>query len=171
MLDNYTFKKFRSLNFPKSVIGLEWSGNDTAYFCTPIGAKIIGCLGVDGIHFCFIPSISGDMAFVVSPVACGQNYVEPIANTFEEFLSFVSFCKDASPLEQISYINDKQFLELLKSEEIVKNLEKETALKVLSESLNISPNLDTYRCVKSLQENFDHSIIPFSKEYYSTLEI
>lgn len=51
----------------------------------------------------------------------------------EEILSFVAFCKDASLLEQISYINDKQFLELLKSEEIVKNLEKEIALKLLFE--------------------------------------
>lgn len=171
MLDNYIFKKFRSLNFPKSAIGLEWSGNDTAYFCTPIGAEIAGYLSVDGIHFCFIPSISSDMVFVVSPMACGQNYVEPIANTFEEFLSFVAFCKDASLLEQISYINEKQFLELLKSEEIVKNLEKEIALKVLDEILNISPNLNTYRDVKKLQASFDYSIIPFSEEYYSILGI
>lgn len=92
-----------------------------------------------------------------------------IIDIIEEFLSFVAFCKDASLLEQISYINDKQFVELLKSEEILKNLEIEIALKVLAESLNISPNLDTYRCVKSLQENFDYSIIPFSKEYYGTL--
>lgn len=171
MLDNHILKKFRSLDFPKNAIGLEWSGNDTTYFCTPVGAEIIGWLVVDGVHFCFIPSISSDMVFVVSPMPCGQNYVEPVANSFQEFLSLIAFCKDASLLEQISYISEKQFLELLKSEEIVNNLEKQIALIALKESLNISPNFDTYQDVKKLQASFDHSTIPFSKEYYSILGI
>lgn len=171
MLDNHILKKFRSLDFTKSAIGLELGRNDITYFCTPVGAEIIGWLGVDGIHFCFIPSISSDMVFVVSPMPCGQNYVEPIAHSFQEFLSLVVFCKDASPLEQISYMNEEQFLELLKSEVMGQNLEKEVALKVLRKNLNIIPNLNTYQYVKKLQANFDYSIIPFSKEYYSTLGI
>lgn len=171
MLDNHIFKKVHSLDLPNSSIGLECSGNDTTYFCTPVGAEIIGWIGVDGIHFCFIPSISSDMVFVVSPIPCGQNHVEPVAKSFQEFLSLIAFCKDASPLEQISYISEKQFLELLKAEEKVKNLEKEDVLKVLNKSLNISPNLNTYQDVKKLQASFDYSIIPFSKEYYSTLGI
>ena len=157
MLDNQIFKKFQSLNLSNSSIGLEWSGNDTTYFCTPVGAEIIGLLGIDGIHFCFIPSVSSDMVFVVSPIPCGQNYVEPVANSFREFLSLVAFCKDASPLEQISYISEKQFLELLKPDEIVNNLEKGVVLKALNESLNISPNLNTYKDVKKLQASFDYS--------------
>lgn len=171
MIDNHIFKKFRSLDFPKSALGLEWSGNDVNYFCTPVDAEVIGGLGVDGIHFCFIPSISPDMVFVVSPMPYGQKYVEPVAHNFQEFLSFVVFCKDASPLEQISWMSEEQFLELLKSEDMIVNPEKDVALKVLHKALNIKPNLNTYQDVKKLQANFDYSIIPFSKEYYNTLGI
>lgn len=111
------------------------------------------------------------MVFAVSPMPCGQNYVEPIAHSFQEFLSLLVFCKDASPLEQISWMSEEQFLELLKLEEVAENLEKDIALEVLHKNLNIKANLNTYKYVKELQSNFDYSIIPFSKEYYNTLEI
>lgn len=171
MIYNQIFEKFRSLDFPKGAIGIGWSRNDITYFCTPAGAEIIGWLGVDGIHFCFIPSLSSDMVFVVSPMSCGQNYVEPVANSFQEFLSLIAFSKDASLLEAISYINEKQFWELLESEALVNNPEKDIALKALKESLNISPNPNTYQHVKTLQAGFDYTTIPFSKEYYITLGI
>ena len=87
------------------------------YFCTPAGAEVVGRLGVDGIHFCFIPSISTDVVFVISPTSCGEHHVEPIASNFREFLSLVFFCKGASPLEQICRMNEGQFSGLLKSEE------------------------------------------------------
>mgnify|MGYP000855212055 FL=1 len=76
MIDNKIFQKFRSLDFPKHTIGLEWNGEDVAYFCTPVGAEVIGWLAVDGIHFCFIPSINSDMVFAVSPMPCGNHYVK-----------------------------------------------------------------------------------------------
>ncbi len=57
------------------------------------------------------------MVFAVSPMPCGEHYVEPIARNFQEFLSLVLFCKGVSPLEQISYIDEGQFSEMLKSEE------------------------------------------------------
>lgn len=50
MIDNHTFLKFHSLDFPKDSIGLEWGGNYTTYFCTPVGAEVIGWLGVDEIR-------------------------------------------------------------------------------------------------------------------------
>lgn len=95
MINNDIFHHFRSLHFPKDAIGLEWSDNDVTYFCTPVGAEIIGWLGADGIHFCFIPSVSSNMVFAVNPMPCGKHYVEPIARNFQEFLSFVIFCKCA----------------------------------------------------------------------------
>ena len=55
MIDNHVFKEFRSLDFSKSIIGLQWSRNDIDYFCTPVDAEVIGWLGFNGIHFCFIP--------------------------------------------------------------------------------------------------------------------
>ena len=127
MIGNKIFQKFRSLDFPKDTIGLEWSGEDVAYFCTPVGAEIIGWLGVDGIHFCFIPSINSDMIFVVSPMPCGDHYVEPVAYNFQDFLSLVLFCKSANLIEQISWMNERQFLELLKSENKL-SIQKEMSL-------------------------------------------
>lgn len=99
------------------------------------------------------------MVFSVSPMPCGQNYVEPIAYSFQEFLSFVVFCKDASPLEQICWMSQEQFLELLKSEEEAENSEKDIALEILRENLNIKANSNTYRYVKELQANFDYIAI------------
>ena len=64
---NNLFDRFHALPFSKDVIGLEWSDSNVTYFCTSVGAEVIGWLGVDGIHFCFIPSISSDMVFAVSP--------------------------------------------------------------------------------------------------------
>ena len=171
MANNDLFHRFRALPFPKEAIGLGWNDSDMKYFCTPVGAEIIGWLGTDGIHFCFIPLLSSDMVFAVSPMSCGEHYVEPIARNFPEFLSLVLFCKDASPLEQICWMNKEQFLGILKSEEGYENLKKDIALKVLCMELGIEIQLNPYQYVKSLQASFDYSIIPFSEEYYDTLGI
>ena len=161
MMDNRTFLKFRSLDFPKDSIGLEWSGNDITYFCTPVGAEVIGWLGVDGIHFCFIPSISSDMVFAVSPMPCGEHYVEPIACSFQEFLSLVLFCKDASPLEQICWMSEED-------EDCW--AARDAALNILRTEFGIEIQSDVYQYVKNLQANFEYSKILFSEEYYDTLE-
>ena len=80
------YNKFNKLNIDTMLLGIEQGNNESLYFCTPKGAKIIGWAGVDGIHFCFIPSISFDMVFVVSPMPCGEHYVEPIARNFLEMI-------------------------------------------------------------------------------------
>jgi hypothetical protein len=171
MINNNLFHRFRSLQFSKNAIGLEWNGNDVTYFCTPVGAEVIGWLGIDGIHFCFIPSISSDMVFAVSPMPCGEHYVEPIARDFQEFLSLVLFCKVVSPLEQISWMREGQFLELLKLEEENGWSAQDDALNILCTEFGIESQSNAYQYVKGLQANFDYSIIPFSEEYYNTLGI
>ena len=171
MINNNLFKRFHALQFAKDAIGLGCNDSDVAYFCTPVGAEVIGWLGVDGIHFCFIPSISFDMVFAVSPMPCGEHYVEPIARNFQEFLSLVLFCKDASPLEQICWVSEEQFLELLKLEEGNRDSVQEAALNILCTELGIEVNPNAYQYVKSLQANFDYSTIPFSEDYYDALGI
>jgi hypothetical protein len=171
MISNNLFHCFRSLTFSKDAIGLEWNDSDVTYFCTPVGAEVIGWVGVDGIHFCFIPSVSSDMVFAVSPMPCGEHNVEPIARDFQEFLSLVLFCKGASPLEQISWMSEWQFLELLKSEEESDWAERDAALNILRTELRIGAKPNAYHHVKSLQAEFDYETIPFSKEYYDTLGI
>ncbi len=171
MVKNDLFHRFRALPFPKEAIGLEWNDSDMKYFCTPVGAEIIGWLGIDGIHFCFIPLLSSAMVFAVSPMSCGEHYVEPIARNFQEFLSLVLFCKDASPLEQICWMDEEKFLALLKSEEENSWLEKDVALNTLREGFGIEAQSNVYQYVESLQVDFDYLTIPFSEEYYDTLGI
>lgn len=169
-MDNELFRRFRSLSNHSGLLGLEWSDNvDMTYFCTPIGAEIIGWPGVEGIHFCFIPSISSEMVFVVSPMPCGGHYVEPVARNFRDFLSLVLFCKGASPLEGISYMNEKQFLELIESENNLAWSDRDVTLEILHTKLGIEAQPDAFRYVRSLQAEFNYDIIPFSKEYYEIL--
>jgi hypothetical protein len=171
MTNNNLFNRFRALPFSKDAIGLGRSDSDVKYFCTPVDAEVIGWLGVDGIHFCFIPSISYDIVFAVSPMPCGEHYVEPIARNFQEFLSLVIFCKGASPLEQIYWMEEEQFSELLKLEEENTWLARDAALNTLCKEFGIEAQSNTYQYVRCLQANFDHSTIPFSDEYYDTLGI
>ena len=170
MIDNPVFQRFQTLAFDKEAIGLAPRREDEPYFCTPVGAEIIGWLGVDGIHFCFIPSISNDMVFAVSPTPCGQHHVEPMARSFEEFLSLVLCCKGAGPLEQICWMDEERFLELLKAEEEIVWPKRDTALEVLRAEFAADTPENPYQSVKRLQAEFDYSKIPFSKEYYELLQ-
>ena len=163
---NKGYKRFCALGLPNGAFGLE-AGNDKAvYFCTPVGADIIGWLGVDGIHFCFIPSVSNDIVFAVSPMPCGEHYVEPIAHTFEEFLSLILFCKDASPLEQICYVMEGHFCESVKDVGESDCSIQDSVLDILRSEFEIEARSDTYQYVKILQAAFDYTTIPFSDEYY-----
>lgn len=80
------------------------------------------------------------------------------------------FCKDASPLEQICWMDEEIFLALLKLEENG-SLEKDIALNTLCTELGIEIQSNAYQYVKSLQANFDYSTIPFSVEYYDILGV
>lgn len=171
MINNDMLNHFLAFPFSKDAIGLGENDVDVRYFCTPVSAEVIGWIGVDGIHFCLIPSISLDMVFAVSPMPCGEHYVEPIARSFKEFLSLVLFCKDASPLEQICWIGEEQFTELLKFEEENCSSAKDIALNILRTEFGVETQSNAYQYVKSLQDNFDYSIIPFSEEYYDALGI
>lgn len=169
--ENNMLKIFRSLDIDKSAIGLNWNGNENAYFCTPIGAEIIGWLGVDGIHFCFIPSLSESMVFVVSPSPCGQNYTEPIAYSFTDFLRLILNCRDASPLEQISWMDEIRFKQLLESDGEMFIEGKKEALEKIEKLFNTEKMPDPYSYVKAIQNGFDYSSIPYSDEYYDATGI
>ena len=68
-----TYRKFKKLKIDFSAIGLERSGSDSAYFCTPKGARIIGSAAVDGIHYCFVEGQEEALSSVscrISPAIC-----------------------------------------------------------------------------------------------------
>ena len=82
---NLLYEKYKNLKIDGSWIGLE-AGTQTPYFCTPIGAEIIGW--DNGIHYCFIKSF-GDMVFCVNPETCCDYNVYPIARNFCDFLGLI----------------------------------------------------------------------------------
>lgn len=74
------YEGFLNLNINTSFIGLEKRNEDINYFCTPVGAEIIGWEGVGGIHYCFIEGFK-DTVFAVNPISCCDKYVYPLANS------------------------------------------------------------------------------------------
>ena len=54
------YEKYKNLKIDGSWIGLE-PGEETPYFCTPIGAEIIGW--DNGIHYCFIEDFGDIICF------------------------------------------------------------------------------------------------------------
>ena len=44
-------------------------------------------------------------------------------------------------------------------------------MNILREEFEITDQLNAYQYVKKIQDDFEYSIIPFSKEYYITLGI
>ena len=72
---NYLISFFRS-KLDLSNIGLQRGEKESGYFCTPVGAKVIGWAGVDGIHFCIVKGF-GELIFAVNPTYDPGHYVHP----------------------------------------------------------------------------------------------
>ena len=166
-------RRFRELNAVFSAIGLEQAEN-VAYFCTPVDAEYVGWLGCDGIHFILLPG--DERVFCVDP-AMGEvgTYVLPVAADFQEFLSYVLFCRDANPLSQIWWLDEERFRELLRSDAEARwegceayFEEKASALKLIAETFGLTSK-EPYEAVRVLQADFDPSSIAFSEEYYEVL--
>ena len=143
-----TYQKFKKLKIDFSAIGFEAAGDDYKYFCTPIGAHIIGRAGVDGIHYCTVRS-QGEMVFSVNPSnEIGKN-VFPIANTFDELLSLLLSCGSMAAIEQAHWWDEEQF------EEFVGENQPDSAqlavFDVLRDKLGITPMEEPFRYLCQLQ--------------------
>jgi len=157
-----TYEKFRKLDISFSEICLE-PADDYNYFCTPKGAKVIGCEGVDGIHYCFVKSF-GEMVFSVNPSNLPGEYVHLLARSFEEFLRLLLACGSMAALEQAWMMNREEFDDFLKTNP--PDPEQQAIFDIISEKLNLSPMENPYEYIKEVQSAFDYEQIPYSKEYY-----
>lgn len=166
-------KRFQALDADVSAIGLEQSEN-TAYFCTPVGAEYVGWIGCDGIHFILLPG--DERVFCVDP-AMGEEgtYVLPVAENFREFLSFVLYCRDANPLSQLSWLTEDRFRKLLAEDAAARwdgceafFARKAAALDAIANAFALEPE-DPYAKVKAMQAAFDPACLTFSGEYYDVL--
>ena len=163
--------KFRELDIDFESIGLIQAEN-TAYFCTPLGAEYVGWLGCDGIHFVLLPG--DERVFCVDP-AMGEigTYVLPVAADFREFLSFVLYCRDANPLSELSWLSGERFRQMLREEagqpgNQALEAKRTAALDAIVHAFGLTPR-DPYEAVKALQSAFDPACLTFSEEYYDVL--
>ena len=131
-----TYQKFRKLKIDFAAIEFEQASNEDKYFCTPIGAHLIGRAGVDLIQNRKIKK-KREMVFAVNPSnEVGKN-VFPIANTFDELLSLLLACGSMAAIEQAHMWDEEQFEEF-----VVKNQPTPSQLAVfdvLREKMVIAP--------------------------------
>ncbi len=165
---NELYQKYQKLNIDGSWIGLNVENNEP-YFCTPIGAAIIGW--DNGIHYCFIDGF-GEMVFAVNPDTCCDYPVYPLAKNFLDFLRLIVAVHGTNLLQQIilwdretytSFLNDPNEVEWAARAEVVE------VIDTIRKELAISPMGDPFGYVEELQKNFPYEKIPFSNEYYETL--
>ena len=169
MMKENSLQRFWELRIDPSFIGLEKSEDNAPYFCTPVGAQIIGW-ECGGIHYCFIDGFD-EMVFAVNPMPALDKFAVPVARSFEDFLRLILYCKHTSVIEQISWMDRAGFENLLKTNEENFFQEQVDALKAIEDTFSFQPITDAFSYVKNLQENFDYSKISFSEEYYDTLGI
>ena len=167
---NLLYEKYKNLKIDGSWIGLE-AGAQTPYFCTPIGAEIIGW--DNGIHYCFIKDF-GDMVFCVNPEPCCDYNVYPIARNFCDFLGLILATGNTNTLQQIIWWDKKRFEDFVNSteeQEYRVRPEVQGVLSTIRKGIDITPIDTPFEYVKDLQSNFPYEQIPFTNEYYDTLGI
>ncbi len=167
---NLLYEKYKNLKIDGSWIGLE-AGAQTPYFCTPIGAEIIGW--DNGIHYCFIKGF-GDMVFCVNPETCCDYNVYPIARNFCDFLGLILATGNTNTLQQIIWWDKKRFEDFVNSpeeQEYRVRPEVQGVLSTIRKGIDITPIDTPFEYVKDLQSNFPYEQIPFTNEYYDTLGI
>ena len=161
------YQKFRNMKINYGAIGLELTGNEEAYFCTPEGAEIFASAGVDGIHYCIIQG-QGDMIFAVSPMNEAGKNVFPIARNFEDLLGLLMACGSMDAIEQAWQWDETQFDTYLadypaKSEALA-------IFAAVTEQLGITPMEKPYDYIRRLQESYNYGELKFSEEYCEILQ-
>ena len=154
-------------------LGLRYESPAKAgrYFCTPKKAEIFASLGVDGIHFCTIPSF-GELVFAVVPEAADGRYAFPVANDMAEFFSLVASLSGAGLIDQIPSMTKETFERQLSTENAHLPASVTAELEELVKLFDVKPlEGSPYDYVMKLYTAFDYSEIPFTDQYYETLGI
>ncbi|MFI3201434.1 MAG: hypothetical protein R3Y54_07900 [Eubacteriales bacterium] len=160
------YEKYKKLDIDFSPIGLAYEENEP-YFCTPIGAEVIGW--DNGLHYCFIKGFE-EMVFAVNPESSFDYYVYPLAKNFNDFLRLLISTKNTNTLQQIILWDNQRFVNFISNSVNVKydNSSKVTSiLNILKDKLKITEMPTPFEYVKEIQKDFDCSRIPFSDEFYN----
>ena len=135
------YEAFLQAGISLAPLGLEAGDRHSGYFCTPLGAEVIGWEGVDGIHCCFVEGF-GEMVFAVNPMGLPGEWVHPIARDFEELLRLLLSCGHLAALEQAHGWDREQFDQFLKDDP--PGLEQTAVLERLKKAFSLSPVEDPY---------------------------
>ena len=159
------YEQYRELMLDGSWIGLEAPNPNDAgpYFCTPVGAQIIGW--DNGIHYCFLDGF-GQME------PCGEQYVYPLARDFRDFLRLILAVRNTNPLQQMIGWDKAQYLDFLCSEQALgedSSKQASAVLDAISDKLGLTPMEQPFEYVKKIQQEFPYQNIVYSNEYYDTL--
>lgn len=157
------YQKFLRKHINLAPLGVEQNTDNTAYFCTPKGASIIGWARVDGIHYCFIRGF-GEMVFAVNPSNINPDYVHPLANSFEDFLRLLLACGSADAVEQAWMWDKKQFNNYTK--ENTPTAGGQAVLSEIASKLSLIPIENPWEYMKQLQNTFDYSKIKYTEDFY-----
>ncbi len=158
------YNKYQKLDIEANYIDFENGDAEGGYFCTPVGAKVLGWC--NSVHYCNIEGF-GDVVFCVEPDCLGEHYVFPIAKNFRDFLGLLLTAKIATALEQIILWNRTKFDEFVNAP-LPFEKETTTVLDTIKTELGVSPIEDAFGYVKTVQSDFDYSKIKFSDEFYET---
>ena len=160
-------KHYLNSDLDLSVLGLNRGSEEGGYFCTPLGAKVIGWAGVDGIHYCTIEG-QGETFFAVSPMNFGD-YIHPIAESFDVLLRMLLSCHSMDAMEQCyAWAKDQFDAFLIDYPATAAIQEKQNQIR---EIFQLEPMEDVFGYIKQFQDNYDMSSIRYSEEYYETLGI
>ena len=162
-MKNLLLQEYFEEKLDLSAFGVERSDEESCYFCTPLGARIIGWAGVDGIHYCTIDSL-GDTVFAVSPMNDPRDYVVPVAEDFEAFLRLLLACGHEAYLSQAYAWSQEQYLDF--ALENPPSDEAEAQAAYLQKQFGIAPAEDPYLALKVLYDRFDPTTVPYGPDYY-----
>ena len=160
-------KQYLNSDLDLSILGLNRCPEEGGYFCTPLGAKVIGWAGVDGIHYCTIEG-QGETIFAVSPMNFGD-YIHPIAESFDVLLRMLLSCHSMDAMEQCYAWVEDQFTAFLIDYPV--NAEIQEKQNQIREIFRLEPLEDVFGYIKQFQDNYDMSSIRYPEEYYETLGI
>lgn len=160
-------KQYLNSDLDLSILGMNRGSEEGGYFCTPLGAKVIGWAGVDGIHYCTIEG-QGETVFAVSPMNFGD-YIHPIAESFEVLLRMLLSCHSMDAMEQCYAWVEDQFTAFLIDYPATSEMQEKQ--KQIQEIFQLEPMDDVFGYIKQFQDNYDLSTIRYSEEYYETLGI
>lgn len=160
-------KQYLNSDLDLSILGLNRGPEEGGYFCTPLGAHVIGWAGVDGVHYCTIDG-QGETIFAISPMSLGD-YVHPIAESFDVLLRMLLACHSLDYIEMSYAWTEDQFKAILIDYPATSDIQEKQ--KQIQEIFHLEPMDDVFGYIKQFQDNYDLSGIRYSEEYYETLGI